>query len=117
SHSGCTGAGVRYIVDHSGGRLLFVDAELAGTLGGGRLGRVEQVVTIDDPEFAPRTPRVFDGPEYEQFVAVEPDDGLGCRVHDEEETYSINYTSGTTGRPKGVIYTHRGRYLHALREF
>jgi fatty-acyl-CoA synthase len=37
-------------------------------------------------------------------------------VRDEEETISINYTSGTTGRPKGVMYTHRGAYLNALGE-
>ena len=35
-------------------------------------------------------------------------------LEDEEETISINYTSGTTGRPKGVMYTHRGAYLSAL---
>ena len=37
-------------------------------------------------------------------------------LEDEEETISINYTSGTTGRPKGVEYTYRGAYLNALNE-
>src|SRR5207249_11737033 len=42
----------------------------------------------------------------------EPED----RLESEDETISINYTSGTTGRPKGVMYTHRGAYLNALAE-
>src|SRR5262245_46595774 len=89
---------VAYILEHSGARLLFVDAELAEGLGRDAVpATVERVVTIDDPEFAPGVRRVFDGPEYEKFVAVEPDGALACRVADEEETYSINYTSGTTG--------------------
>ena len=109
---------IAYILDHSGARLLFVDAELAVPLAPIRsdLRTVERVVTIDDPEFAPGIAHVCDGPEYEEFVAGEPDRSLACRVADEESTYSINYTSGTTGRPKGVMYTHRGGYLNALSE-
>ena len=106
---------IAYILGHSGARLLFVDAELAAPLAP-RLRTVERVVTIDDPEFAPGVPRVFDGPEYEEFVAVTPDPTLPFRVDDEEATCSINYTSGTTGRPKGVMYSHRGAYLNALSE-
>src|SRR5438093_633205 len=75
-----------------------------------------RIVTIADPEFAPAPPRALDGPEYEAFVDVEPDPSLAFRVADEDRAYSINYTSGTTGRPKGVIYTHRGAYLNALAE-
>ena len=57
-----------------------------------------------------------DGGEYEEFLAAagegEPED----RIESEDDTISINYTSGTTGRPKGVMYTYRGAYLNALSE-
>ena len=107
-------AEVSYILEHSGARILLVDAELAQPLGT-LPACVEHVVTIDDPEFAPGVSHTFDGREYESFLDVAPSTAP-FRVAGEEELYSINYTSGTTGRPKGVMYTHRGAYLNALAE-
>ncbi|MFQ5667466.1 MAG: acyl--CoA ligase family protein [Candidatus Binatia bacterium] len=109
---------VGYILDHSGARLYFVDAELAHTAGPRKdaLRGLEQVVTIDDPEFAPGVGPVFEGAHYEEFIDVEADPSLAFRVEHEDDLYAINYTSGTTGRPKGVMFTHRGAYLNALSE-
>ena len=53
---------------------------------------------------------------YDEFLRRGNDDPLPYRVDDEHRPISINYTSGTTGRPKGVLYTHRGAYLNALAE-
>jgi fatty-acyl-CoA synthase len=94
---------VAYIVEHSGAKMVFVDAELEGLLEG-----VEgvEVVRLDDTGEG-------DDP-YEAYVAGGSPEPVPSVLEDEEETISINYTSGTTGRPKGVMYTHRGAYLSAL---
>ena len=57
-----------------------------------------------------------DGGEYEEFLAAAGDGEPEDRIESEDDTISINYTSGTTGRPKGVMYTYRGAYLNALAE-
>jgi len=57
-----------------------------------------------------------DGDSYEQFLAQASPERPASWLDDEEETISIDYTSGTTGQPKGVQYTYRGAYLNALGE-
>ncbi len=96
---------ISYILQHSGARFLFVDAELQGLI---EDATGIQVVRIDDTG-APDDP-------YEAFLATGSPEPVASWLEDEEETISINYTSGTTGRPKGVMYTHRGGYLNGLGE-
>ncbi|MFL5925370.1 MAG: acyl--CoA ligase family protein [Gaiellaceae bacterium] len=100
-------AEIAYILEHSGARLLLLDAELARLvdpidLNGMRVIRIDDTGTLDDP--------------YEQFLVDASPDRPASSLEDEEETISINYTSGTTGRPKGVEFTYRGAYLNALNE-
>src|ERR671933_214396 len=54
------------------------------------------------------------GDPYEDYLAEGSPQPVESVLEDEEEMISVNYTSGTTGRPKGVMYTHRGAYLSAL---
>jgi fatty-acyl-CoA synthase len=100
-------AEIAYILEHSGARFLLVDAELARLVdpidvSGMRLIRVDDTGSPDDP--------------YEQLLADASPDRPATWLEHEEETISINYTSGTTGRPKGVQFTYRGAYLNALNE-
>jgi fatty-acyl-CoA synthase len=98
---------IGYILGHSGSTFLFVDAELEPLvkpldLSGIRVVRVEDTGAAGDP--------------YEDFLATGAPGPVESWLEDEEETISINYTSGTTGRPKGVMYTYRGGWVNAIGE-
>ncbi len=98
---------IGYILQDSGARFLFVDAELEPLVKPLDLSAI-RVVRVDDTGAA--------GDPYEDFLAKGSPAPVESWLEDEEEPISINYTSGTTGRPKGVMYTHRGAYLNALGE-
>ena len=90
---------IAYILEHSGSRIVVVDPSLAHLV---ESSPVEQVIVIGDA--------------YEAFLAGAADGEPENRLETDDDTISINYTSGTTGRPKGVMYTYRGAYLNALAE-
>jgi fatty-acyl-CoA synthase len=98
---------IGFILQHSGAKYLFVDRELAHLIEPLNLDAIE-VIRIDDSD--------SENDPYEQFLAQGSPEPVQSWLQDEEETISINYTSGTTGNPKGVMYTYRGGYLNALGE-
>jgi fatty-acyl-CoA synthase len=92
---------------------VFCDPSLAPALRAASAGTL--LVNVEDP-VAGVDGRPLDGPSYAEFVAGADELPLAFDPGDEEGVVSINYTSGTTGRPKGVMYTHRGAFLNALGE-
>jgi fatty-acyl-CoA synthase len=93
---------VGFILSDCTPRVVIVDAELAPLLEEADLGDARVVVAEDE------------GGDYEALLAEGDADGLAPYEGDEDAVISINYTSGTTGNPKGVVYHHRGAHLNAI---
>src|SRR5690606_31671407 len=108
--------------EHSESSVLFVDSELVGTAAEAvsTVPGLVAVVEVPDPTVpAPEVPEGVVTTTYQEFLGRADDldpAPLPWEVEDEQAVISINYTSGTTGRPKGVMYSHRGTYLAAVGE-
>jgi fatty-acyl-CoA synthase len=102
-----------YILNHSGAKVLVFDSEFAPTV---RSLRKEVPGVTAWVQVVDSNPRATDipGPEYEEFLASAPSGEQGNALDSELDTIAMNYTSGTTGTPKGVLYSSRGAYLNAL---
>lgn len=105
---------VVYIADHAEDEVVFVDRSLLGTFWplAERLSTVKHFVVMDDGtgDEPPDDPRVHD---YETLLAeVSPIDFP--QLDDENRAAAMCYTSGTTGHPKGVVYSHRSTVLHSM---
>ncbi|MEP0708498.1 MAG: acyl-CoA synthetase [Parvibaculum sp.] len=109
------GAIIGFMLDHGEAKALFVDREFSA-LGKEALSKAKVtpfVIDIDDPEYDGEGTRIGEA-EYEDFLA-QGDAHFDWQLPaDEWQAISLNYTSGTTGNPKGVVFHHRGAYLLAM---
>ena len=103
---------IAFQLDHAETSVLLTDREFAAT--------IKQALTMcdvkplvidyDDPEFA-QSGELLGETEYEAWISNGDPDFAWARPDDEWDAISLNYTSGTTGNPKGVVYHHRGAHL------
>ncbi|MFC9789077.1 long-chain-fatty-acid--CoA ligase [Rhodococcus sp. NPDC127528] len=121
-NSRLAGPELEYILDHSGAAILFVDAEFLGSVATvrDRVPSVREIVEIPDSTITLDAPvagvatSVYD--DFLRTADAANAEPLVWGVADEQQPIAINYTSGTTGKPKGVMYSHRGAYLNSLGE-
>ena len=104
---------IEYIINHAEDRVLFVDPAFLPILECFRhkLSTVEHIVVLSDREHMPES-KLDDLLCYEELLAAQSDSFLWPSL-DEKQACSLCYTSGTTGNPKGVLYSHRSTILHS----
>ncbi len=109
-------AAIAFILDHGEARMLFVDPELSAVaseaIAQAQRGADIVVVDIADPAFENSAP--IGSIEYEALLEEGDPEYAYSLPANEWDAISLNYTSGTTGDPKGVVYHHRGAYLNAV---
>lgn len=105
---------IAFILDHGECDVLLVDTAFADVTRQALAlcSRAPLIIDIDDLQLgeADRIGSI----EYQAFLAQGDENFSTNLIHDEWQALALNYTSGTTGNPKGVVYSHRGAYLNAM---
>jgi len=105
---------IAFIIEHAETKVLFTDKEYSQTIRDALEIVTDKPVVIDinDPYF--NEGELLGQTTYDEFLKTGSEDFSCFQIEDEWQAISLNYTSGTTGDPKGVVYHHRGSYLTAL---
>jgi fatty-acyl-CoA synthase len=105
---------IAFMLEHGEAKVLITDREFHAVIREALslLSHPPLVVDVDDPEYGEGS--AVSALDYEAFLAEGDPQFAWQWPEDEWQAISLNYTSGTTGNPKGVIYHHRGAYLNSL---
>ena len=105
---------IAFILDHAETKVLFTDREYSDTIKAALelVADKPVVIDIDDPYFSGG--ELLGEKTYEDVLKTGDPDFRCFQIRDEWQAISLNYTSGTTGNPKGVVFHHRGAYLNAV---
>ena len=108
---------IAFMLDHGEAKAVIVDPEFAGTLAKALAQRTAttplRVIEVQDALYGPAA-HSLGGTDYEAFVATGDAAFAWSLPADEWDAIALNYTSGTTGNPKGVVYHHRGAAINAI---
>ena len=105
---------IAFILGHGEAKVLLTDTEFAPTVGAAIAKLDKKPLVIDIADAAGPGGTRLGKLDYEAFLAEGDPQFPGVLPEDEWQAVALNYTSGTTGNPKGVVYSHRGCYLNAL---
>ena len=105
-------AAIAFMLEHGGAKVLITDREFSSTIASALalLKKKPLVIDYDDRQF-PQSGKRLGKIDYEQFLKSGDPDFAWKMPADEWDAIALNYTSGTTGNPKGVVYHHRGAAL------
>jgi len=105
---------IAFILQHAEAKVLFTDKEYSKTIAAALELLDEKPLVIDIDDLYYQQGDLLGEQNYEDFLQTGDTDYSCFKIADEWQAISLNYTSGTTGDPKGVVFHHRGAYLNAI---